>query len=431
MPPFRLDVGIVLASAGLLALSGCAASGSRTRAAGKKGGESVPVSVAAAVRRDVPVEIQVIGNVEAYSTVTVRAQVTGLLQHVHFKEGDFVRKGELLFSIDPSPFEAALEEAVANLERSEALLAQAEATLSRDIAQEKYMRSQAARYTELFHQGVISRDQTEQLQAGADAQAQLIRADEASIRSARAAAGAQKSAVSTAKINLAYTTIYSPMDGRTGNLAIKQGNLVMANSMDLIAINQVQPIYVTFAAPESQLPPIKRYMAEHTLGVRARPQDDTASPEETGTLTFVDNAVDTTTGTIKLKGTFANVGRTLWPGQFVRVTLRLTTQANAVVVPNQAVQTGQNGSYVYVLKQDRTVESRNVVTGARVDQGLVVDQGLESGETVVTEGQLRLVPGSHVSIRGAGGKGGSREGKGGRGGSEDKGSRGGGSQPQT
>jgi multidrug efflux system membrane fusion protein len=233
-----------------------------------------------------------------------------------------------------------------------------------------------------------------------------VAADKATIESAKANIGASRAAVENAKVQLGYTGIRSPIDGRTGNLTVKQGNVVMANSMELMTINEVEPIYVTFAVPEAQLPSIKRYMAAGTLQVRARPQDDTNAPEETGKLTFVDNSVDMTTGTIKLKGTFPNGDHKLWPGQFVRVTLRLTTQPNAVVVPNQAVQTGQSGSFVYVVKQDRTVESRPVTTGARVDQDLVVDQGLEPGETVVTEGQLRLAPGSKVVVRDAGGRGG-------------------------
>src|SRR5205823_2243060 len=177
-------------------------------------------------------------------------------------------------------------------------------------------------------------------------------------------------------------------------------------SMDLMTINQVEPIYVTFSVPESQLPSIKRYMDMGKLPVSARPQDDPGG-EETGTLTFVDNTVDVTTGTIKLKGTFPNTNHKLWPGQFVRVTLRLTTQRDAVVVPNEAVQTGQNGTFIYVVKQDRTVESRPVTVGARVDQDMVIDKGLEVGETVVTEGQLRLAPGSRVAVR-DGKKGGGR-----------------------
>jgi multidrug efflux system membrane fusion protein len=194
---------------------------------------------------------------------------------------------------------------------------------------------------------------------------------------------------------------------------VKQGNVVTANNMELVTINEVEPIYVTFSVPEAQLPAIKRYMALAKLPVRARPENE-AGDDETGVLTFIDNAVDMTTGTIKLKGTFTNQGHKLWPGEFVRVTLRLTTKHDAVVVPNEAVQTGQNGSFVYVVKQDRTVEARPVTTGARVDQDMVVESGLETGETVVTEGQLRLAPGSRVSVRD--GRGGGREGRGGNGG---------------
>ena len=391
---------VALAAAG----AGCTAGGARTQAAGKKGDMAVPVTVAAVAQRDVPLDIQVIGNVEAYSMVTIKAQITGQLQRVHFREGEFVRKGDLLFSIDPSPFEAALAEAQANLERSEALLGQAQATLKRDIAQDRYTRAQAGRYGELFKQGIISKDQTEQAQAAADAQTETIRADEAAIRSAQAAIGAARSAVSTTKIQLGYTTIRSPLDGRTGNLVAKEGNLVGANATDLITINQVQPVYVTFAVPEARLGEVKQYMAQGRLPVMARPQDDSA-PDETGFLSFVDNNVDAATGTIKLKGTFANESRKLWPGQFVRVTLRLTSLPGAMVLPNQAVQTGQDGMFVYVVKPDQTVESRPVTTGPRVDQLIVIESGLKPGDTVVTEGHLRLAPGMRVRVRGSEGGG--------------------------
>jgi len=351
--------------------------------------------------------------VEAYSTISVKAQVGGQLTQVHFSEGDYVKKGDVLFEIDPRPLEAALDQAVANVKRDEAAVGQAEANLARDSAQARYAESQAVRYADLFKNGIISRDQSEQLRANADATAQAVSADKAAIESARANIGASKAAVENAQVQLSYCKMVSPIDGRTGNLTVKLGNVVTPNTMELLTINQVEPIYVTFSVPEAQLPAIKRYMAEHTLQVRARPQDDASAEEEVGNLTFVDNSVDVTTGTIKLKGTFPNQGRKLWPGQFVRVTLRLTTQANALVVPNEAVQTGQNGSYVYVVKQDRTVEQRPVVTGTRVEQDMVVDQGLTLGETVVTQGQLRLVPGSRVVLPGGrGGRGGGRGKKG-------------------
>jgi multidrug efflux system membrane fusion protein len=371
----------------------------------------VPVLVAAAAKRDVPVEIQVIGNVEAYSTISVKAQVTGQLTAAYFREGDFVHKGERLFSIDRRPLEAAYNQALANASRDEAALGQAQANLARDTAQLQYQQTQAKRYADLLEGGVVSKDQSEQIRASADAMAQTVAADRAAIESAKAAIAASKATADNAKVQLSYTEIFSPIDGRTGNVAVKAGNVVTANNMDLLTITQVEPIYVTFAVPEAQLSNIKRYMAQGKLPVRARPQDADPSEDDEGTLTFIDNTVDVTTGTIKLKGTFPNKGHKLWPGQFVRVTLRLTTQKDAVTVPNEAIQTGQNGQFVYVVKSDRTVESRNVVTGARVNQDMVVNEGLEAGETVVTEGQLRLAPGSKVVVRDGRGGGEGKRGK--------------------
>jgi multidrug efflux system membrane fusion protein len=380
---------------------------------GKKGmgGGDVPVTVATASKKNVPVEVQVIGNVEAYNTITVKALVGGELTKVSFNEGDFVKKNDLLFSIDRRPLEASLNLAIANEAKDEASLGQAQANLAKDTAQSKYAEAQAQRYAELFKGGVISKDQAEQLRSNADAAAQAVIADNAAIESAKASIGASKAAVDNARVQLGYTDIRSPINGRTGNLTVKQGNVVMANSMDMMTINEIEPIYVTFSVPESQLPAIKRYMELGKLSVRSRPQDDPGG-EETGSLTFVDNTVDVTTGTIKLKGTFPNTDHKLWPGQFVRVTLLLTTQPNAVVVPNEAVQTGQSGAFVYVVKPDRTVESRTVVTGARVGQDMVVDKGLDVGEIVVTEGQLRLAPGSKVVVRDGSKKGGGRKSQG-------------------
>jgi multidrug efflux system membrane fusion protein len=376
---------------------------------GRRGmGGDVPVMVAAAVKRDVPVEVQVIGNVEAYATISVRAQVTGQLTEAYFHEGDFVKKGDKLFSIDRRPLEAAYNQALANASRDQAALGQAQANESRDAAQLKYLETQAKRYADLFNGGVISRDQSEQIRATADAMVQTVNADRAAIKSAEAAIAASRATADNAKVQLGYTEIFSPVDGRTGNLTVKTGNVVTANNMEMMTINQVEPIYVTFSVPEAQLSAIKKYMAQGKLAVGAKPQDADSADEDHGTLTFVDNAVDTTTGTIKLKGTFPNAGHRLWPGQFVRVTLRLTTQKDAVVVPNEAIQTGQTGQFVYVVKPDRTVESRNVTAGARVGQDMVIEEGLEVGETVVTEGQLRLAPGSKVVVRdgrGGGGRG--------------------------
>jgi multidrug efflux system membrane fusion protein len=377
--------------------AGCGGKGSAGTQ--KRGEGAMPVTVATVAQRDVPIELEVIGNVEAYSTVTVKAQVGGELVKVYFNEGDYVRKGDQLFEIDRRPLEAALNQAQANQARDQALLGQAEANLARDIAQQEYVQAQAERYAELFKSGISSRDQTEQLRANANAISQAVKADRAAIESARAQIAAGQAALENTRVQSSYTSIRSPIDGRTGNLIVKQGNIVVLNSMDLMTINQVQPIYVTFSIPEARLPEIKKYMARGKVPVFAQLQEAQGA-KEAGVLTFVDNAVDLTTGTIKLKATFPNVERRLWPGQFVRVVVRLAIQQNGIVVPNQAVQTGQEGQFVYVVKADRTVEQRPVLVGARVEQDLVIDQGLRPGETVVTEGQLRLAPGSRVQLRG-------------------------------
>src|SRR6266404_1176677 len=394
-----------LTLAAFLALAGCTSRSTQAANDSGKGGKRgdggapVPVVVATVSQKDVPVNVEVIGNVEAYSTITVKAQVGGQLEKVSFHEGEFVQKGDLLFNIDSRPFEGALNQAQANLARDIAAQGQAEANLARDAANEKYAQSQAARYAKLFESGIVSKEQTDQVRSQADALAQTIQADKAAIESAKAQIGASKSAIENMKVQLSYTVIHSPIDGRTGNIMVKQGNIVTANTTDLVTIAEVQPIYVTFSVPEAQLSEIKKYMAIGKLPVTATSQDDNTQ-KENGLLTFVDNTVDAATGTIKLKGTFPNTNRKLWPGEFVRVTLKLTTQNNALVVPNQAVQTGQDGQFVYVVKPDKTVEMRPVVTGNRVDQELVIDRGLALGETIVTEGQLRLAPGSRVQLPG-------------------------------
>lgn len=433
---FKSAISVIFSiAASLLMLTGCSGDGSSAQAAGKAGpggrgrgagGGPVPVTVAKVAQKDVPINIQVIGNVEAYSTITVKAQVGGQLTNVYFREGDLVKKGDRLFTIDPRSYQAQTNQIEANIERDKAILKQSEANLERDTAQHKYAEDQALRYKKLFDQGVMSREQADQFRSNADAMAQSLSADRAAIDSARAQINSDQATLENAKVMLSYTDIRSPIDGKTGNLMVKQGNVVPANTTDLIAINEIQPIYVTFSIPEANLSDIKRYMAAGKLPVTVTTQD--AEPvKETGVLTFVDNNVDATTGTIKLKGTFANPDRKLWPGQFVHVSLLLTTQHNALVVPNQAVQTGQDGTFVYVVN-DGKAEMRPVKTGARVEQELVIAQGLQPGETVVTEGQLRLAPGSRVQLRDSSGR---RSGPGGPG-SRPGGRRGaGGGRPPT
>jgi multidrug efflux system membrane fusion protein len=381
------------------------------RGRGRGDGGAAPVVTATVGRRDVPVDIAAIGNVEAYSTISVRSQVTGLLTDVLFREGDFVKKGEHLFTIDPRAFQAQLEQAEANLKRDEALLAQAEAQLSRDAANAEFSQLTAERQVLLTQRGIISKDQSQQAQAAADATAATVKADKASIESARAQLVSQQAAVNNAKVALSYTIIRSPLDGRTGNLAVKTGNLVTANSTELMSIAQIQPVYVTFAVPAVHLPTIKQHLAEGRLAVTASPQDAAALPAS-GRLTFFDNGVDPTTDTIKLKATFDNSDRALWPGQFSRVTLHLATLSGAIVVPGQAVQTGQDGQYIFVVNADSKVEQRPVTTGQRVNDDVVIEKGLRPGETIVTEGQLRLEAGTRVQTGRGGDQGGGRGGRG-------------------
>jgi membrane fusion protein, multidrug efflux system len=391
---------------------------------GGRGGDA-PVVTAKVSQKDVPVDIAAIGNVEAYATISVRSQVTGQLQNVAFHEGDLVKTGQLLFTLDRRPFEAALAQAAANLTRDKALEAQAEAQLGRDAASAEYQQVTAERQSQLAQRGILSKDAAQMAQSQADATAALVKADKANIESTKAQLVAQEAAVETARVQLDYCVIKSPIDGRTGNLSVKVGSLITANQLEMITISRIQPVYVTFAVPATHLPTIKSHMTGGKLAVTAVPQDAEAQPA-TGALTFIDNAVDMTTDTIKLKATFDNADHRLWPGQFARISLRLTTLPDAVVVPSQAVQTGQDGQYVFVVKQDSTVEQRPVTTGQSVAQDVVVQKGLTPGEVVVTEGQLRLEPGSKVTTdttgggrRGGQGKGeaqgkGQAQGRGGR-----------------
>jgi membrane fusion protein, multidrug efflux system len=387
--------------------AGAGAAGGGGRGRGGRGGGDAPVVTAKATERDVPVEIAAIGNVEAYASISVRSQVTGQLEQIAFHEGDFVKKGQLLFVLDRRPFEAALAQAEANFARDKALLAQAEAQLNRDAANAEYQQLTSERQSQLMQRGIISKDAAEQVRAQADATAAVVKADRANVDSARAQLTAQQAADENAKLQLAYTSIASPIDGRTGNLAVKVGSLITANQMEMITVARVEPIYVTFAVPAVHLPTIKKHMGasgKDALTVIAVPQDAEPQPV-TGTLAFVDNAVDMTTDTIKLKAAFPNTDRRLWPGQFARVTLRLSTIANAVTVPSQAVQTGQDGEYVFVVKPDSTVEQRPVTTAQRVEDQTVVQKGIAAGETVVTEGQLRLEAGTRVTTDAGGGRG--------------------------
>ena len=373
-PWFRFGPAALAAS---LAAAGC--SGSEAvqsapaagRGGGAGGGPAVPVATALVSEKAVPLELNVIGSVEPYSTVAVRAQITGALISVGFREGDDVRKGQVLFTLDRRPLEAALEQAKANLQR--------------DTAQAANAQSQAQRYLDLAERGIATKEQVDTTRTAAAALEATLEAD--------------KAAVENAQVQLQYATIAAPISGRTGALMVHEGNLVRANdATPLVVINQVAPIYVSFGIPEARLPELKQYMSQGSVKVEALAPNDAGAPS-VGRITFVDNAVDATTGTIKIKGTFGNDSRHLWPGQFVNVSVTLTTDPRAVVVPVAAVQTGQQGQYVFVVKPDKTVELRSVAVARTVDTESVIKQGLKAGETVVTDGHLRLTPGSRISVK--------------------------------
>jgi multidrug efflux system membrane fusion protein len=380
------------------ALTGCSAKSQRT---GGPQLNAAPVLVATAAIRTLPVEVHAIGNVEPVTTITLRAQVSGELSRVFFTEGEFVQKGQILLQIDEQPFQTQVGQAQANLAKDTAQLRQARANLARDTAQEKFTREQALRYSDLLEQGVSSKMQFDQMQSEAAVSRESVQADQAAIESAQAAMDADKAALDRAKLELGYCTIRSPLDGRTGAVAVKSGNLVTANLTEFTTINQVQPTYVTFSVPEKYVPDIRKFMEQGKLTVLASLRDD-PSPPARGVLAFVDNTVDLATGTIKLKALFPNEDRKLWPGQFINAKLQLSTLSNALVVPALAIQTGQEGQFVFVVKPDMTVEPRSITPGMQVEDEVVIEKGLQAGERVVTEGQLRLVPGGKVSIQNPG-----------------------------
>jgi multidrug efflux system membrane fusion protein len=411
---FVLISGLIL----LVAAAACSDSPAGAGGGGRGGrgrGDSgaVPVVTTKVAERDVPVDIAAIGNVEAYTMISVRSQVTGQLEQSPFREGDFVKKGQLLFSIDRRPFEAALRQAEANMTRDKALLSQAEAQLGRDGAQAEYSALTAQRQAQLAEKGIISKDVAEQARAGADALGGTVKADQAAIESARAQLSAQQAMVDTAKVQLEYTAIRSPIDGRTGNLTVKVGNLVSANQTELMTIAQVEPIFVTFSVPAGNLSAIKQNLGKTKIPVTATAQDSDAAVLN-GDLNFIDNVVDASTDTIKLKAKFDNTEHRLWPGQFARVSLRVRTIPHAMVLPSQAVQTGQDGQFVFIVKPNGTVDQQPITVGLRVNDDVVIEKGLTPGQTVVTEGQLRLEAGTKIQT-GEGRQAGGGRGRSGRG----------------
>jgi multidrug efflux system membrane fusion protein len=364
-----LTAGAFFAFIALALLAGCSSKSAQS-AGPAAGPPAVPVVVAKVEQKTIPMQLQAIGRVETFSTVSLKAQVSGEILSVHFKPGDFVKKGDLLFKIDSRTFEATLK--------------QAEGNLARDQAQLDNAQLNAKRYARLAEQGIVAQQLADQMNSGFEALEATVRAD--------------KAAIDNAKLNIEYCTIRAPMNGRTGTLLVYPGTLVKANDVPvLVVINQISPTYVEFAVPEQNLTSIKRYMSSRTLTADAAIPDDPRPAR--GSLSFVDNTVDRATGTIRLRATFSNEDGRLWPGQFVNVTLTLAEQSNAVVAPSQAVQTSQSGQFVFVVKDDNSVEMRPVSVSRTVENMSVFEKGLQAGETVVTDGQVSLVPNSKVTIK--------------------------------
>ena len=355
--------------------AGCRKKPDAAGAAGRGGGP-VPVNVGEAVKKDMPVDLRAIGNVESMATVEVKAQVGGELLEVNFKEGQDVKKGDLLFTLQPMLYAT--------------LLAQAEANLVRDRVQAENAQRELDRNTQLGSKGAISKEQIDQMRATAEAAAATVKADEALVK--------------IAGVRLGYSSIKSPINGRTGAVNVQAGNLIKDNAdTAMTTIKQMAPIYVTFALPESHLADIRRGMAERPLPVTAFDPKN-GRPLATGEVTFIANAVDMTTGTITLKATFANDDRALWPGAFIDVVMRLDTETDVTVVPSSAVTIGQKGPQVFVVKADGSAELRSVVVVRTVGPECVIRTGVEPGEKVVTNGQLRLVPGAKVIVKPADGE---------------------------
>ncbi|MCL5055781.1 MAG: efflux RND transporter periplasmic adaptor subunit [Firmicutes bacterium] len=375
--------------------SSCAKSGTTSSQPQKKA-RTVLIKAAPVLQKTIPQILSAIGTVQAISTISVQPQVTGKLAEVYFKEGDLVKKGELLFKIDPRPFQIALNQSRANLEKDEAALKQAEANLQRDKAQEKYNLVEAERYKILLGENYTSKEQYDQMQTSALASKATVLADQAAVQTAKKADQADQAAVQNAELNLSYCFIHSPITGKTGAILIRPGNLVTAESSTLATLDQLQPIYVVFSVPEQNLNEIKKDMAALSLPVSALPSGSRKSAE--GRLTFMSNTVNSSTGTIELRGTFQNKKELLWPGQFVNVKLTLRS-IPAFVIPSQAVQYGQNGTFVFVVLSNHTVQVYPVVTGETYQGETVIEKGLKSGETVVTDGQLNLFPGAEVSLQ--------------------------------
>lgn len=374
-------------------LTGCKSS--TTAPATAAAATAIPVVTAVAATATIPVEIAVVGTVEASETVQIKSQVAGQILKVHFTEGQTVRKDDLLFTIDDQPFRQALAQFEAAVARDKGALRQAEATLVRDTAQAKNTAAEVARYAELHAGGIISATQYDQMRTSGEVAQATVQASKAAIESAQASLVSDLAGVEKAKIDIAYCSIRSPISGRTGMLQLHAGNLVKVNDVTLVVVNKISPVYVTFSVPERHLVAIRKLNASGKLPVRASLRDN-PGVAATGYVSVIDNAVDPATGTIRLRATFENTNGVLWAGQFADVQLGLGAVSNATLVPTEAVQPGQNGSFVYRVKADSTVEMIPVTTGESHSNKTAIVSGLKPGDIVVTDGHLRLAPGARV-----------------------------------
>jgi multidrug efflux system membrane fusion protein len=370
-----------------------------------------PVSVTDAVAQDVPTYLDAIGKTVAREVVGIQPQVSGRIMKIHFTDGANVRKNDLLFTIDPRPFEAALKQAQANLSRNEALKKQSEANLAKDITQAKWGEVQVKRYTKLVEQGVVPREQYEELRANLDSLNATVEASRSAVRSAEEAIRVDAAAIESAKVQLSYCFIRSPIDGRAGQRLVDVGNVVNPGGPGggapaeggttppqnaLLVIERLDPIYADFTISQTNLTVVQDQMRKGSLRTEVRLPDTNDDPVS-GTLTFLDNSVQNNTGTINLRATVPNTGHHFWPGRFVNVRLILDTIHQAVLIPATAPQTSANGSFVYVVKADSTAEQRPVTLGQRQGDLVVVEQGLQAGEKVVTAGQIGVTPGGKVA----------------------------------
>jgi membrane fusion protein, multidrug efflux system len=394
-------LALALASIALL-LTSCGKKQNANAAAFMAMMQTAPVRTVAAVATDVPLDVSAVGNVEAISSVDVKSRVAGQVLRVDFQEGQNVEKGQLLFEIDPEPLQRQITELQADVVKDAALEQQARANVAKDQAILKQTEAAANRGKELQKEGIFSREQTEQVVATNESGQASLEADQAAVESAVASAKADRARLAETELQLTYTKIKAPISGRAGAVSVKAGNLIKDNDAALVTLLQISPIYVTFGLPEQLLDEVRKYDARKPLVIQASP--DNGQTNETGTLRFIDNTVDTTTGTIKLKAEFANTDRNLWPGQFVNVNARLELERNRIVVPSRTVQTGPQGKYVWVMNAaDNTVAIRPVqvlrnYTPPKATEEAVIGDGLRAGELVISEGAMRLAPGMKVRV---------------------------------